>query len=207
MRTYIKELKPTCIEDVMAMVALYRPGPMDSIPQFVKAKHGQVEIRYLHPKLEPLLKESYGVIVYQDQVLLVAIELAGFSWGEVDKFRKAMSKKKPEEMREYRDKFIHGCEKNGIKTKVAEEIFAFIEPFAGYGFNKAHACAYAWVAYQTAYLKANYSAEFMAATLTTEASDAKKVIAAIDECRRLGVEVLPPDMNKSESGFTVENWA
>jgi DNA polymerase III alpha subunit len=136
MRTYIKELKPTCIEDVMAMVALYRPGPMDSIPQFIRAKHGQAEIRYLHPKLEPLLKESYGVIVYQDQVLLVAIELAGFSWGEVDKFRKAMSKKKPEEMREYRDKFIHGCEKNGIKEKVAAEIFAFIEPFAGYGFNK-----------------------------------------------------------------------
>ncbi len=204
MRTYIRELKPTCIEDLMAMVALYRPGPMDSIPQFIRAKHGQAEIRYLHPKLEPLLKESYGVIVYQDQVLLVAIELAGFSWGEVDKFRKAMSKKKPEEMREYRDKFIHGCVKNGIKEKVAEEIFAFIEPFAGYGFNKSHACAYAWVAYQTAYLKANYSAEFMAATLTTEASDAKKVIAAIEECRRLGVEVLPPDVNKSESGFTVE---
>ncbi len=204
MRSYIKELKPTCIEDVMAMVALYRPGPMDSIPQFIKAKHGEVEIRYLHPKLEPLLRESYGVIVYQDQVLLVAIQLAGFTWGEVDKFRKAMSKKLPEEMAKYRDKFVKGCVANGIAEKVAEDIFSFIEPFAGYGFNKAHACAYAWVAYQTAYLKSNYTAEFMAATLTTEASDAKKVVAAVDECRRMGVEVLPPDINKSQSGFTVE---
>ncbi|MEO7002115.1 MAG: DNA polymerase III subunit alpha [Ktedonobacterales bacterium] len=136
MRTYIRELKPTCIEDVMAMVALYRPGPMDSIPQFVKAKHSGAEIRYLHPKLEPLLKESYGVIVYQDQVLLIAIALAGFSWGDVDKFRKAMSKKQPAEMLEYRGKFIQGCAKNGIPEKTAEDIFAFIEPFAGYGFNK-----------------------------------------------------------------------
>jgi DNA-directed DNA polymerase III PolC len=136
MRTYIKDLKPTCIEDVTAMVALYRPGPMDSIPQFIKAKHGQVEIRYLHPSLEPLLRDSYGVIVYQDQVLLIAVQLAGFSWGEVDKFRKAMSKKNREQMLEYRGKFIKGCAKNGIPEKTAEEIFSFIEPFAGYGFNK-----------------------------------------------------------------------
>ncbi|HEX6819056.1 MAG TPA: DNA polymerase III subunit alpha, partial [Ktedonobacterales bacterium] len=204
MRTYIKELKPTCIEDVMAMVALYRPGPMDSIPRFIRAKHGQEEIRYLHPKLEPLLSKSYGVIVYQDQVLLIAIQLAGFSWGEVDKFRKAMSKKLASEMAKYREMFVAGCVKNGIEEKVADQIFAFIEPFAGYGFNMAHACAYAWVAYQTAYLKANYTAEFMAATLTTEASDAKKVVAAIEECRRMGVEVKPPDINHSASGFTVE---
>ncbi|WIG61858.1 MAG: DNA polymerase III alpha subunit [Ktedonobacterales bacterium] len=204
MRSYIKELKPTCIEDVTAMVALYRPGPMDSIPQFIKSKHGEVEIKYLHPALEPLLRESYGVIVYQDQVLLIAVQLAGFTWGEVDKFRKAMSKKLAEEMAKYRDKFIKGCAANGIDAKIADEIFSFIEPFAGYGFNKAHACAYAWVAYQTAYLKANYTAEFMAATLTTEAGDAKKVVAAVEECRRMGVPILPPDINKSESGFTVE---
>ncbi|HKS69139.1 MAG TPA: DNA polymerase III subunit alpha, partial [Ktedonobacterales bacterium] len=136
MRTYIRELKPTCIEDVMAMVALYRPGPMDSIPQFIKAKHSGTEIRYLHPSLEPILRESYGVIVYQDQVLLVALQLAGFTWGEVDKFRKAMSKKLAAEMASYRDKFVKGCVKNGISEKVAEEIYAFIEPFAGYGFNK-----------------------------------------------------------------------
>ena len=205
MRTYIKELKPTCIEDVTAMVALYRPGPMDSIPQFIKAKHGEVQIRYLHPMLEPLLRDSYGVIVYQDQVLLIAVQLAGFTWGEVDKFRKAMSKKNREQMLEYRGKFIKGCAKNGISEKTAEEIFSFIEPFAGYGFNKSHAAAYGLVAYQTAYLKANYTAEFMAATLTTVASDAAKVVAAVDECRRMGVEVLPPDINHSESGFTVEN--
>src|SRR6185312_14981821 len=129
---------------------------------------------------------------------------AGFSWGEVDKFRKAMSKKIPEELKKYRDKFIKGCAKNDITENVAEQIFDFIEPFAGYGFNKAHAAAYGFVAYQTAYLKANYTAEFMAATLTTEAGDAKKVVAAIEECRRMDVEVRPPDINKSESGFTVE---
>ena len=467
MRSYIKELKPTSIEDVTAMVALYRPGPMDSIPQFIKAKHGEVQIKYLHPRLEPLLKDSYGVIVYQDQVLQIAVQLAGFSWGEVDKFRKAMSKKNREEMLKYRGKFIKGCVASGITEKVAEQIFSFIEPFAGYGFNKcahgsteiqlpdgsrttlsaawrnppaeimamwpdgqirphrvarivqsgrkallqirtasgksikvtpehrllttegyrevgqmqvgtelitapddcvsqsaqadfaaaghpgavstasrrgadytngyelharasdgmwrpsqperdmcewlieqgitfemhkvlgngcicdfyfngvywemdgmdreadyfaakyrdlpyvvvtpedfkptvlrhlglahaangdpivsidscgeamtydvemepdgplnfianrivshnSHACAYAWVAYQTAYLKANYTAEFMAATLTTEAGDAKKVVAAVEECGRMGVEILPPDVNHSGSGFTVE---
>ncbi|MGH2501357.1 MAG: OB-fold nucleic acid binding domain-containing protein, partial [Ktedonobacterales bacterium] len=184
-----------------------RPGPMDSIPQFIKAKHGEVEIRYLHPRLEPLLKSSYGVIVYQDQVLQIAVQLAGFSWGEVDKFRKAMSKKNREAMLEYRGKFIKGCVHNDIAEKVAEQIFTFIEPFAGYGFNRAHACAYAWVAYQTAYLKANYTAEFMAATLTTEAGDAKKVVAAVEECGRMGVEILPPNVNHSGSGFTVEAGA
>ena len=136
MRSYIKELKPTSIEDLMAMVALYRPGPMDSIPQFIKAKHGEAQIKYLHPRLEPLLKDSYGVIVYQDQVLQIAVQLAGFSWGEVDKFRKAMSKKNREEMLKYRGKFIKGCVHNGIEEQVAEQIFSFIEPFAGYGFNK-----------------------------------------------------------------------
>ncbi|GAC1447107.1 MAG: DNA polymerase III subunit alpha [Ktedonobacterales bacterium] len=204
MRTYVRELKPTCIEDLTAMVALYRPGPMDAIPTFIKAKHGEIQIRYLHPLLEPLLRESYGVIVYQDQVLLIAVQLAGFSWGEVDKFRKAMSKKDRTVLTQYRDRFVAGCAQNGINEKIAADIFGVIEPFAGYGFNKAHACAYAWVAYQTAYLKANYTAEFMAATLTTEASDAKKVVAAVAECRRMGVEVLPPDVNRSESGFSVE---
>ncbi|HEV2461318.1 MAG TPA: DNA polymerase III subunit alpha, partial [Ktedonobacterales bacterium] len=207
MRGHVKELKPNCLEDLTAMVALYRPGPMDSIPQFIKAKHGQIAIKYLHPALEPLLRESYGVIVYQDQVLLIAIQLAGFSWGEVDKFRKAMSKKLPKEMAAYREKFVKGCKANGIDGKTADALFSFIEPFAGYGFNKAHACAYAWVAYQTAYLKANYTPEFMAATLTTEAGDAKKVVAAVEECRRMGVEVLRPDINRSQAGFTVEALA
>ncbi len=205
MRQHIKELKPTSIEDLTAMVALYRPGPMDSIPTFIKAKHGQIQIKYLHPDLEPFLRESYGVIVYQDQVLYIAVHLAGFTWGEVDAFRKAMGKKIPEELVKYRGKFIQGCIKHGIPEKTADEIFTLIEPFGGYGFNKAHACSYAWVAYITAYLKANYTAEFMAATLTTEASDAKKVMAAVAECKRMGVEVLRPDINKSEMGFSIEN--
>ena len=205
MRQHIKELKPTSIEDLTAMVALYRPGPMESIPTFIKAKHGEIQIKYLHPDLEPFLKDSYGVLVYQDQVLYIAVNLAGFTWGEVDTFRKAMGKKIPEELLKYRTKFIQGCVKHGIPEKIADEIFTLIEPFGGYGFNKAHACSYAWVAYMTAYLKANYTPEFMAATLTTEASDAKKVMAAIAECKRMGVEVLPPHINKSDIGFTVED--
>ncbi|HEX9414826.1 MAG TPA: DNA polymerase III subunit alpha, partial [Ktedonobacterales bacterium] len=207
MRTYIKELRPNCLEDLTAMVALYRPGPMESIPRFIKAKHGEVQIKYLHPALEPFLRESYGVIVYQDQVLQIAVHLADFSWGEVDKFRKAMGKKLASELKAYREKFVKGCIKHGIEAKIADEIFTLIEPFGGYGFNKAHACSYAWVAYQTAYLKANYTAEFMAATLTTEAGDAKKVVAAVGECRRMGVAVLPPDVNRSAGGFTVEQLA
>ena len=204
MRNYIAQLKPTCIEDLMAMVALYRPGPMDSIPNFIRAKHDARQIKYLHPDLEPLLRESYGVIVYQDQVLLIGVELAGLSWGEVDKFRKAMSKKLASEVAAFRDKFVKGFVAHGMNEHTAAELYTLIEPFGGYGFNKAHACAYAWVAYQTAYLKANFTAEFMAATLTTEASDAKKVAAAVAECGRMGVRVLPPDVNRSESGFSVE---
>jgi len=205
MREYIKQLRPTCIEDVTAMVALYRPGPMDSIPDFIDAKHGRKKVKYLDPRLKQWLEESYGIIVYQDQVLLIAVNLAGFSWGEVDKFRKAMGKKIMAEIEQYKDKFIEGCIKNGVKPDVAEKLYELILPFGGYGFNKAHAASYAVVAYQTAYLKANYTAEFMAATLTTEAADAKKVASAIAECERMGVKVLGPDVNKSDIGFSVEN--
>jgi len=204
MREYIKQLRPTCIEDLTAMVALYRPGPMDSIPDFIEAKHGRKKVKYLDPRLKEWLEESYGIIVYQDQVLLIAVNLAGFSWGEVDKFRKAMGKKIMEEIEKYKDKFIGGCIKNDVKPDVAEKLYELILPFGGYGFNKAHAASYAVVAYQTAYLKANYTAEFMAATLTTELSDAKKVANAIAECERMGVKVLGPDVNKSDIGFTVE---
>ena len=207
MREYIKQLRPTCIEDVTAMVALYRPGPMDSIPDFIDAKHGRKKVTYLDQRLQQWLAESYGVIVYQDQVLLIAVNLAGFSWGEVDKFRKAMGKKIMAEIIKYKDKFINGCIKNGVKPEVAEQLYELILPFGGYGFNKAHAASYAVVAYHTAYLKANYTAEFMAATMTTEASDARKIANAIAECKRMGVEVLGPDVNKSNRGFTVENGA
>ena len=204
MREYIKQLKPTCVEDVMAMIALYRPGPMDSIPDFIDAKHGNKNITYLDPRLEEWLNESYGVIVYQDQVLFIAVGLAGFSWGKANKFRKVLSKKIMHEVESYRGDFVQGCVNNGVKKEDAETLFTLIEPFGGYGFNKAHAASYAVVAFYTAYLKANYTAEFMAATMTTEASDAKKIANAIAECKRMGVETLGPDVNKSDRGFTVE---
>ena len=205
MTEYIKQLKPTCIEDIMAMIALYRPGPMDSIPDFIDAKHGRKKVQYLDPRLEQWLAESYGVIVYQDQVLFIGVNLAGFSWGKVNKFRKALSKKHMQEVEGYKSDFIEGCIKNGVKREVAEQLFTLILPFGGYGFNKAHAASYAVVAFYTAYLKANYTAEFMAATMTTEASDARKIANAIAECKRMGVEVLGPDVNRSERGFAVEN--
>jgi DNA polymerase III subunit alpha len=205
MTEYIKQLKPNRIEDIMAMIALYRPGPMDSIPEFIDAKHGRKKVTYLDPRLEEWLNESYGVIVYQDQVLFIAVGLADFSWGKANKFRKVLSKKIVHEVQGYRADFVQGCIKNGVKKEIAEELFTLIEPFGGYGFNKAHAASYAVVAFYTAYLKANYTAEFMAATMTTEASDARKVANAIAECKRMGVEVLGPDVNQSDRGFTVEN--
>ncbi|HEU5226223.1 MAG TPA: DNA polymerase III subunit alpha [Ktedonobacteraceae bacterium] len=205
MREYIKQLKPTRVEDVMAMIALYRPGPMDSIPDFIAAKHGRKKITYLDPRLAEWLAESYGIIVYQDQVLFIGVNIAGFSWGKVNKFRKALSKKKMDEVESYKGDFIKGCVNSGMKKEAAEELFTLVLPFGGYGFNKAHAASYAVVAFYTAYLKANYTAEFMAATMTTEAADAKKIANAIAECKRMGVEVHGPDVNKSGRGFTVEN--
>ncbi|MBO0797003.1 MAG: DNA polymerase III subunit alpha, partial [Ktedonobacteraceae bacterium] len=204
MREYIKQLKPTCVEDVMAMIALYRPGPMDSIPEFIDCKHGRKKVHYLDPRLAEWLEESYGVIVYQDQVLQIAVNLAGFSWGKVNKFRKALSKKIMHEVESYRGDFIQGCVKNGMKEEVAEQLFTLVLPFGGYGFNKAHAASYAAVSFYTAYLKANYTAEFMAATMTAEAADAKKIANAIAECKRMGVAVYGPDVNKSDRGFTIE---
>lgn len=204
MREYLKQLKPTCIEDIMAMVALYRPGPMDSIPEFVACKHGRKKIEYLDPRLAEWLAESYGVIVYQDQVLQIANNLAGFSWGKVNKFRKALSKKIMHEVEGYKGDFIKGCVNNGMKQEVAEQLFTLVLPFGGYGFNKAHAASYGVVAYYTAYLKANYSAEYMAAALTADANDAKQIAIFIAEAHKMGVQVLGPDINKSEQGFSVE---
>jgi DNA polymerase-3 subunit alpha len=205
MTEYIKQLKPSRIEDIMAMIALYRPGPMDSIPDFIDAKHGRKKVRYLDPRLEEWLNESYGIIVYQDQVLFIAVGLANFSWGKANKFRKVLSKKIVHEVQGYKADFVDGCVKNGVKKEIAEELFTLIEPFGGYGFNKAHAASYAVVAFYTAYLKANYTAEFMAATMTTEASDARKIANAIAECKRMDVEVFGPDVSHSDRGFTVEN--
>lgn len=204
MRRYIKELKPTTFSDIAAMVALYRPGPMEHIPTFIKAKHGLEPIRYPHPKLASILEETYGVIVYQDQVLFIVRAFAGYSLGEADIFRKAMGKKIAQVMKKERRNFISRAKKNGFPAEVAEEVFNLIEPFAGYAFNKAHSVSYALIAYETAYLKANYPTEYMTAFLITNAGQADKVASAVRECRRLGIPILPPDINRSQANFSIE---
>jgi DNA polymerase-3 subunit alpha len=204
MRRNIKELKPTTFTDIAAMVALYRPGPMEHIPTFIKAKHGEEQTRYPHPALENFLKETYGVIVYQDQVLFIVRAFAGYSLGQADIFRKAMGKKIPEIMKKEKRHFLEGAQKNGYSAELAEQIFALIEPFAGYAFNKAHSFSYALIAYQTAYLKANYPAEYMAAFLAIHMGTLEKIASAVAECRRLGITVLPPDINHSQVNFAIE---
>ncbi|MFC1967210.1 DNA polymerase III subunit alpha [Chloroflexota bacterium] len=204
MRRYIKDLKPTAFSDISAMVALYRPGPMEHIPTFIKAKHGEIPIRYPHPALEKILEETYGVIVYQDQVLFIVREFAGYSLGQADIFRKAMGKKIASVMKKEKRNFIDGAKKNGFTEETAEQVFALIEPFAGYAFNKAHSVSYALIAYQTAYLKANFPAEYMTALLVKHGDQMEKVTNAVAECRRLGIDVLPPDINRSQVSFSIE---
>ncbi|MCS7002798.1 MAG: DNA polymerase III subunit alpha, partial [Dehalococcoidia bacterium] len=204
MRRYIKELRPTNIAEITAMIALYRPGPMAHIPEYIDAKHGRRPIQYLHPVLEPILRETYGVIVYQDQVLHIVRAVAGFSLGKADIFRKAMGKKIADVMRSQREDFMAGALANGFSAAVAEQIFNLIEPFAGYAFNKAHSACYAEVAYQTAYLKANYPAEYLAAVLSAHLGVTEKIAKTIAESKRLGLEVAPPDVNKSDVMFVIE---
>ena len=204
MRRYIKELKPSSFSDIAAMVALYRPGPMEHIPTFIKAKHGIEPIHYPHPALASILEETYGVIVYQDQVLFIVQAFAGYSLGQADVFRKAMGKKIPEVMKKERRNFMDGAKNEGFSAEIASEIFALIEPFAGYAFNKAHSVSYALIAYQTAYLKANYPAEYITAFLITHSDQSEKVAAAVAECRRLGITVLSPDINRSLPDFSIE---
>lgn len=204
MTRWLKELKPTSILDINAMVALYRPGPMQFIPDYISHKHNPKLTTYLDPALKPILEESYGVLVYQDQLLMMAHDLAGYSWGQVDKFRKAVGKKIPELMAEQREKFIKGCiEHSGWTEKKATEVWTWLEPFAAYGFNKAHSVSYGLVAYQTSYMKANYPSEYMTAVLTAESGDTEKIAEIITECRRMGIPVLPPDVNESFEDFTV----
>jgi DNA polymerase-3 subunit alpha len=204
MRRYIKELKPTVFSDISAMVALYRPGPMEQIPRFIRSKHGEEPIRYPHPTLEEFLTETYGVIVYQEQVLFIARAFGGYSLGQADIFRKAMGKKIPEVMKKERQNFLKGALKKGFSAELAEEVFGLIEPFAGYAFNKAHATSYALIAYQTAYLKANYTEEYITALLIAYWGNAEKVAVSVGESRRLKIEVLPPDINKSQAYFAIE---
>lgn len=204
MTRYLKELKPTTVTDIMAMIALFRPGPMANIPSYIKRKHGQEKITYPDPRLEKILDKTYGVVTYQDDVLLIAIELAGYNWDTVDKFRKAIGKKIPEEMAKQEKIFIEGCQKHGgLSLQKAEELWQLFDPFKGYGFNKAHAASYAKVAYQTAYMKANYPAEFMAAVLTADSGEVEKIAETIGECVRMKLSVLPPDVNESLGDFTV----
>jgi len=203
MRDLLRQLRPGRIEDVVALVAMYRPGPMEQIPKFIERKHGRTKVEYEHPLMEAILKETYGIMVYQEQVMRIASDLAGFTMGEADILRRAMGKKSPELMAEQRKKFVDGALARGVSEKKADKIFSLMEQFAGYGFNKSHAAAYAIIAYQTAYLKANYPVEFMAALLTSETSDTDKIVKYIEECRTMGIEVLPPDVNESSSDFTV----
>ncbi len=201
MQEYLRKLQPTRIEDLIAMNALYRPGPMSMIDDFIQRKKNPGLIKYAHPKLEPILKETYGIIVYQEQVMRITSELAGFSLAQADLMRRAMAKKKPEEMKKQKELFIEGCVKNQIDRKVATEIADMIEKFASYGFNKSHAAAYAVIAYQTAYLKAHFPAEYMAANLSSEIGNSDRVQILMEECRNMGIRIKPPDINYSEAHF------
>ncbi|MDX2142438.1 MAG: DNA polymerase III subunit alpha [Rhodospirillaceae bacterium] len=207
MRDVLRKLKPDVFEDIIAVVALYRPGPMDNIPSFINRKHGVEPIDYLHPVLEPILKETYGIMVYQEQVMQAAQVLSGFTLGSADLLRRAMGKKIKSEMDAQRNAFVAGAGARGIPAEKADEIFDTIDKFAGYGFNKSHAAAYALVAYQTAYLKANYPVEFMAASMALELSNTDKLAGFKGECGRLGIPILPPDINFSEVNFSVEKGA
>ena len=205
MRDLLIKLKPENFKEIIALVALYRPGPLGSgmVDEFIKRKHGQGHIRYDLPELKEILKETYGVIVYQEQVMRIASSLANFSLEDADILRRAMSKKDPKEMEMQKEKFLEGARKNRIPLTKAEKIFDLMSKFAEYGFNKSHSAAYALIAYQTAFLKAHYPIEFMAALLTSEVQNADKIVKYIAECREMGIDILPPDINESYKHFTV----
>lgn len=216
MTNFMKELKPDCLEDLIAGVSLYRPGPMDQIPRYIRGKQNPGHNEYTHPSLEPILNVTYGCMVYQEQVMQIVRDLAGYSLGRADLVRRAMGKKKLDVMAKEREIFIHGqvdengnvvvpgCVRNGIDEKSADKIFDEMAEFAKYAFNKSHAACYAVISYQTAYLKAYYPAEFMAATLNSYLGNLDRVPQYIDECKKLGIEILKPDINKSFENFTVE---
>jgi len=203
MTRYLKELKPDRIEDVMAMVALFRPGPMANIPAYIRRKHGQEPVTYLHPRLEPVLKETYGVMVYQEDIMTVAQAVAGYTLAEADVLCYAIRKKIKDRLLAQREKFIAGARKNKVPPRVVDQIFEQFEPFARYGFNRAHAACYGLIAYYTAYLKARYPAEYMTAVLSSDAGDMEKVAQAVAECQRMGIRILLPDVNESTASFTV----
>jgi DNA polymerase-3 subunit alpha len=203
MKRVCTELKPSGLDDIIALVALYRPGPMEWIPQYISIKHGRAKPTYLHPKLEPILSDTNSLPVYQEQVMQIARDFAGFTMGQADELRKVMGKKQKDQVPIYRKKFVDGCIVNGIDQKLAEEIFAYIEPFAGYGFNKSHAAAYGWIAYQTGYLKANYPLQYFAALMSSVRDKTDKLVEYIEEAKKMGIIVLPPDINESLVDFAV----
>src|SRR5690606_29274107 len=207
MRRVLRELKPSCFEDLIAVLALYRPGPMDQIPRFIRAKHGKEPVTYPHPDLEPILKDTYGIIVYQEQIMQIASRMAGFTLGQADLLRRAVAKQERELLNEQRDAFLAGCRANGYDEETGRRVYDLIVRFADYGFNRSHSAAYAVLAYQTAYLKANHPLAFMAALLTTVMGSQEKMAEYIEECRRMGIEVLPPDVNRSGRTFRVEGEA
>ena len=203
MTKWLMELRPTNIDDINAMVALYRPGPMAFIPDYIERKADPSKVTYLDPRLKEFLEPTYGILIYQDDILLIAVHLAGYSWGEADKFRKAVGKKIPEEMAKQKKRFIEGCVEHEMTPRAAQELWNQIETFAAYGFNKAHAASYGNLAYKTAYMKAHYPVEYMTAVLSAEAGDTDKVAEIIAECKRMDIPVLPPDVNESFGDFTV----
>ena len=205
MRSYLKELKPTSIEDLIAMNALYRPGPMGFIPTFIDRKHGREKVEYPHPLLEDILKPTHGIMVYQEQIMQTAQIIGGFSLGQADLLRRAMGKKNMDEMAAQKVRFVKGAGEKNIEKEKAEEIYGVMQKFAEYGFNRSHSAAYSVIAYQTAYIKAHYPAEYMAGVLTHNLNDIKKITFFIDECRRQGIPVLGPDVNESEFNFTVND--
>ncbi|MBA3876733.1 MAG: DNA polymerase III subunit alpha [Anaerolinea sp.] len=207
MRRYVRELRPTSVFDLAAMVALYRPGPMDNIPAYIRRKHGQEPVTYLHPLLEPFLARTYGIFVYQEDIMAAAIALGGFTGPEADTLGYAIRKKKSSVLRAQKEKFVSQAAERGVPPQTIDAVFKAFEPFERYGFNKAHATCYGLIAYQTAYLKANYTVDYMTSVLSAVRSSEEKVAAAVAECRRLGIEVRPPDIHRSQLEFTVEDDA
>lgn len=212
MKDLIKRLQPDCFEDMIALVALFRPGPLQSgmVDNFIDRKHGREELSYpdvqwQHESLKPVLEPTYGIILYQEQVMQIAQVLSGYTLGGADMLRRAMGKKKPEEMAKQRSVFEEGAKKNGIDGELAMKIFDLVEKFAGYGFNKSHSAAYALVSYQTLWLKAHYPAEFMAAVMTADMDNTEKVVGLVDECWRMGLKILPPDINSGLYHFHVND--
>jgi len=203
MTKYIMDLKPSNIYEISAMIALYRPGPMEFIPDYIDRKRNPKLVEYLDPRMKEILEPTYGILVYQEDVMQIAVDLASYTWGDADKLRKAIGKKIPEMMAEQKDKLITGCIDNGMDKKAAKELWRQIEIFAAYAFNKSHAASYGRITYETAYMKANYSVEYMTAMLTAESGDTDKIAAIIHECENMDIKVLPPDINECYGGFTV----